>query len=113
MPTVMSEQAIEGATFAIDITFSDEDGAAVIPKAGLKWSLTDLFGNVVNNRADITIEGPASTVTIVLSGADLALPDPDDNVRVLTIEGTYDGALGTDLPLVDEARFTIVNLRGV
>jgi len=109
MPIVMDDEAIEESTFVIAVSFLDENGNAVAPNNGLKWHLTDLFGNIVNSREDVAIT-PATTVTILLMGDDLALPNRSDPLRVVTVEGTYNSSLGNDLPLKDEARFRIRNL---
>jgi len=53
---------------------------------------------------------------VVLSGDDLALSagfTGDSEKRVFTFEGTYDSALGTDLPLRDQLVFPVFNLAAV
>jgi hypothetical protein len=111
----LDEAAHEGGTFAIDVSFTDELGADVIPKAGLNWSLVKEDGvTIVNNREEVVITSPAATVTIVLSGVDLAL-DSGKLVswRYLVVEGTYDSSLGSNLPLKDHVKFPIVNIAKV
>lgn len=112
MPTTLTASAIERSTFVITASFADHAGAAVTPKT-LTWSLRNGAGEIVNGRDGVAVTPLASTVNIVLKGGDLALPDAGDPVRVLTLEGTYDSTLGTDLPLKDEVTFTIVGLGGV
>jgi len=109
MPITITETAVEESTFALELALSDEDGAPLTPKS-LTWTLTDLAGNVINERADVEITTPASTVTIVLSGTDLALPERAAPIRVVTLEGTYDSDLGNDLLLKEEVQFAIRNL---
>jgi len=116
MPTKLSEKAIEGSTFAIKTDFTakddpaDEVGTPFTPNAGLAWSLTDKYGKIVNNRIDVPLT-PAESVIILLKGGDLALSGGPTQ-RYVIVRGTYDGALGNDLPLIDEVSFQIQNLKG-
>lgn len=112
MPTTLSIKAIEEATYIITAAFTDEDGNAETPKAGLVWTLTDGNGNIVNDREDVALI-EATSIDIVLSGDDLAVLAGETQTRILLIEGTYDSALGSDLPIRDEATFEITNLTGV
>ncbi len=100
-----SDKAVEKSTFIITASFTDENGDAVIPNS-IKWTLSDSSGDIMNSREDIEILTPAATVTIVLSGLDLAIIDTDLN-RFLAIEAEYDSALGSDLPLNEELQFKI------
>lgn len=108
MPTDLTIKAIEESTYVITASFTDEDDNPVAPNAGLKWHLTDLDRNIINNREDVAIAS-ATTITVVLKGNDLALSS-DIEKRIFTIEGNYDSTLGTGLPLKDEARFDVVSL---
>jgi len=115
MPTKLLEKAVEGSTFMIRVEFNESTPAGplpVIPKAGLKWGLREKDGTVVNSRENQVIT-PAATVDITLSGNDLALSGGRPLRRYLTIEGTYDGLAGNDLPIIDEASFQIYNLVGI
>lgn len=99
-------EANEESTFIITCTFEDEDGNAVIPSS-IKWSLRNGAGTIVNSKEDQTVSSPASEIDITLSGNDL---DHDDGCdRFLTVEAVY-GA--SNLPLVDEYKFTIKDLKG-
>lgn len=111
MPTTLTADAIEQSTYVITASFTDEDGAAVTPNAGLKWHLTDKNGTHINSRQDVTIT-PASTITILLKGADLAI-DEDKTTRYLTIEGTYDSSLGSALPIKEQVQFDIIGLKAI
>lgn len=106
MATTLTTHATEQSTFVVTVKFYDEDGAAVVPTE-IKWTLTDPVGNVVNNRADVEIGTPASTVDIVLSGLDLALEGYVGPYRHLTIKATYNSTLGSGLPLREAAIFEI------
>ncbi|HEY4690298.1 MAG TPA: hypothetical protein VIK33_13365 [Anaerolineae bacterium] len=109
MPITITDTANEKSTFALELAITDENGDPLTPNT-LTWTLTDLAGNVINERAGIEIATPASTVTVVLSGDDLALPERAAPLRVVTLEGTYDSDLGNDLPLKEEVQFPIRNL---
>jgi len=100
-----SDKAVEKSTFIITANFFNEDDNAVIPN-NIKWTLSDSSGDIINFREDMTIVVPASTITIVLSGDDLAIIDTDLN-RFFTIEADYDSALGSGLPLNEELQFKI------
>lgn len=112
MPTTLSQYAVEKGTFVVRVSFTDETGTPVIPKSGLNWTLTNEAGDVVNSRSAVAIT-PGTSVNIVLSGDDLALVGVGSEDRVLTVEGTYDSSLGTDLSIKDECRFSVINLTRV
>lgn len=111
MPVTITTHAVEESTFVITASFTDEADNPVTPNAGLVWSLTDTEGNVINAREDIGLT-EATSVDIVLQGADLALNTTKASVveRVLIVEGTYDSTVGNNLPLKEEARFFIDGL---
>ena len=117
MSTKLSEKAQEGSTFAIKIDFTvkadpdDEVGTPFTPNSGLKWSLKDKDGNVINDKGDVEIDS-AESITIVLSGADLALVGGPVR-RYVTIKGTFNGVLGENLSLIGEVSFPIQNLVGM
>lgn len=116
MPTKLPEKAIEGSTFAIKTDFavktdpSDLVGTPFTPNAGLTWSLIDKDGTIVNGKIDQPLT-PAESVTIVLKGNDLALVAGPVR-RYVIVEGTFNGVLGNNLPLIDEVSFQIENLKG-
>lgn len=113
MPSTLTTRAQERSTFGIVISFIDDTGAAVTPSAAT-WSLTDGAGNVVNSRSAVAIGSLATTATIVLSGADLALLTTyQGNARYLLIEYTYTSSLGSGLPAKDQVLFYIDDLAGV
>ncbi len=112
MPTsISSPRAVEKSTVAVTAAFTDEAGADVTPNA-LTWTLSTDDGTVINERDSVVIT-PDSTVTIVLSGDDLEVFADDSGIRVLTVEGTYDSSLGSDLPLKDELHFAVDDLVNV
>lgn len=94
LTTVMKARS----TAIITVTFRDEDGQLVEPKAA-SWTLTTLAGVVVNSREDIAIDNLAHTIQIVLSGDDLKVfPGKSPQLRLLTIDAIYDSILENDLP---------------
>lgn len=110
MPTELTLHANDESTFVVTAAFTDEEGTAVTPNAGLTWSLRSAAGSIINSRSDVAITA-ASTITIVLSGDDLKYSD--GNTRYLTIEGTYNSTLGNNLSVKDEVSFLINDLIGV
>lgn len=109
MKTTLTTLAPEQGTYAVEISFTNEAGEAMTPDSGLAWSLTDRFGTVVNSRSAVDITS-ASTITIVLQGADLTVSDPNERYRLITVEGTYDSAtLGNNLPFKYEVKFKIAD----
>lgn len=117
MTTRLELKASEGSTFGIVANFveirSDIQGSSPItPNDGLTWSLKEKDGSIVNSRKDVPLVS-APSVIIVLSGADLALPGTSELRRYVTIKGSYNSLLGSNLPILDEASFQIENLVGV
>ena len=106
----------EQATKFIDLAFLDEAEAAEDAKT-LKWTLTDIFGNIINSRDQIEVANPSSEETVVLSGNDLAIfndePSASKGKRLFTAEATYDSTLGNDLLLTGEANFTVIDLTAI
>lgn len=103
----------EGSTAVISATFRDETGALVTPTS-VKWSLFDSTGAVVNSRSEVVVT-PASTVAIVLTGADLQLAGSGlvHVRRVVVIEATYNSTNGTGLTLTEQQTLDVVPLPGV
>lgn len=95
-------------TVFIQVSFTDEEAAALTPNSGLVWTLTDLAGNVINSRSAVPITA-ASTINVPLSGADLAYADGAG--RLLRIVGTYDSSLGSNLPINRQIRFEIEDVK--
>ena len=114
MPTIMTDPvAVEKSTIVITVSFTDEDGNAVSP-ATMAWSLVDKDSTVINSRDQVSISNPSSTEDIVLSGDDLAVTESKSRVaRWLVLEGTYNSDAGSGLPLKDQCRFYIDNLKKV
>lgn len=102
----------EKGHIVIDATFADENSASVIPNA-ITWTLTDKLGAVINSRNQVAVSTPATTVTILVSGDDLAISTYGATDRRLLIEWAYNSSLGNDIPDKVEVRFNIADLVAV
>lgn len=112
MPTQLSIVPTEESTLVITAAYFDEDDNAITPKTGT-WTLSDANGNVINERENVAISGLSTSNNIVLSGDDLAITVSTGFERVFTLKITYDSNYGNDLPLNQEAVFSIENLINV
>lgn len=112
MYTWLDDVANEGSTAQVTVALKDQGGVAFTPVT-LTWSLYDGGGNIVNSRSGVVLT-PASTVTVVLSGDDLAMVNEnlEKEVRTIKFEGTYDSGAYTGLPFVLPYRFFLVNVEG-
>ena len=111
MTSKLTDVVIERSTYAVELTFTDEDGASVTP-TGVRWSLTTGTGAVVNGRRSVAVAAAAGASTVVLSGADLALSQQDEReLRILTVEALYDSDSGTGLPCNQEVWFYVTPMR--
>lgn len=108
--TILTTPAEEEGTYVVNMEFRDEDNVLVSPVTGT-WTLTDLYGNVINSRTAVVIAVLDTDIDVVLSGNDLAIDDSitDDIKRRVRFKGTYNSSLGNGLALTKEAEFTITN----
>lgn len=102
-------KAEEEGTYVVDATL--RFSGATLSMTVLTWTLTDLDGNVINNRLDVALT-PAATVMVILSGPDLAIGTNGIKRQVL-LKGTYNSSLGNGLSLRKAVRFEIENLAKV
>lgn len=69
------------------------DGTAGTPTAAT-WSLTDVDGNAINSRTDVTISGLSTQNLIRLTGDDLAFQESEDGLdrvkRLVKVEFTIE-----------------------
>lgn len=114
MATISSQSPNERSTVRFTVTLTDDAGDLIMPNDDLTWTLQDMKGNVVNNRTSVALAS-ASTVVIILHGADLALDDSlyFGTMRVLKFTCTYDNSAGNGLEFADELYFTITDLKSV
>lgn len=106
MTTTLGTLITEEGTAKITYPLTDESGSAATPKTAT-WTLSTPSGVIINSLEDV-VPTLASTLTIVLSGPDLAI-GANGLDRVLTIKWTYDSSAGTDLLGNDELLFTLEN----
>jgi hypothetical protein len=106
---IIEEMADEGSSFYLQFSFYDEQipAQAFVPDT-LFWSLTDMHGNAINSRSAVTVAVPASTLSIALTGADLAILGNDIGARIITIWGTWtSGTFGANQTLLFQTQFNI------
>ena len=132
MATVSLNVLIEQGSGFISMSFTDKNGNAMTPKT-LTWTLTDMDGNVINNRNQGEVGSLASTVEVMLSGDDLKIVSGETleqtkhakgqfpsalnkylAKRICTVEGTYDDLdHGNDIPFKDSIIFPVEQLPAV
>ncbi len=120
-PTVIETTPLpESGVAFIQVDFTDEAGAAVVPNVGtIEWTLStkpilrSTAPTIVNSREQVAITS-ASTIYIPLEGADLAILVGEEGEafveRVLTVEYQYNSARGSNLDDKVQYIFTIENL---
>lgn len=104
--------AKDKSTYIVTASFKDEAGDAVVPNS-ITWTLTDINGNVINSREDVTVTTPAASVDIVLSDNDLDVTSYASSTAVLLIEAVVNLLAGNDKAVKDEVRFLIEDLVAV
>jgi len=95
----------------ITLSFLDENDE-VTPVSSLQWQLINKAGDIINERdfASNSFSGD----TVVLSGADLLLQtNLDSGERWFAVKGTYNSSAGSDLPIIGELKFTIVDVKNI
>lgn len=102
----------ERSTMSFDITVTDANGDPVSLDrlTSIRWQLSDISGNVINNRTfenGLITEGP-----VVLTDDDLAITTRSicDVKRAITVKVVYTSDLGPDLNATEEAQFIIDDL---
>lgn len=109
MPVTLDDHAKEQGSFLVNHTFLDLSGTAVTPST-ITWSLSDRDGNIINSREDESYTPSAENFNVVLEGDDLVLGDPDDNIRIVTINAVFTDPTYGAKPYIEEIRFYIDNL---
>jgi len=110
MPIKLTTAAPDRGAYLIEIDLVDFDDNAIDPIT-FTWTLTDHLGNIINERLDVNVADPGSTVQILLQGDDLAYSD--GYRRVITIYATYNSDLGLGIPIRESAEFVIDDLIAV
>lgn len=104
---VLTTPANEGSVYWVIVGFLDEDNNAMAPDVAT-WTLTDLMGNLINDREDVVISTPETEEPVELSGDDLAVDGNDVVQRIITLEGTYTSIVyGADKPFSIQIQFPI------
>jgi hypothetical protein len=110
LPRVASEQS----TYGIKLTFKDSDGVLLSASdiTSLHWWLTDTSGVVINGRSQIAVVSITNPYYVVLTNADLQILDKarGEERRVVTLKGTYNSTLGSDLVFTHAIGFSVINL---
>jgi hypothetical protein len=110
MTVELQTKATENSSYVVTVSFEDEDGDAVIPNE-ITWTLKDEdTGLVVNSRTAVSIATPAASNDILLKGDDLEPLTLTSKKLIMTVNATYDSALGTDIPLVGECFIVVETL---
>ena len=116
MPIKILKKAVEGSTFTLVVEFNEvtpDEINPIVPNSGLKWTLRDKNGGIINEKVNVPIDPPAQSIMIVLFGDDLKTFLGKTTRRYVTVEGTYNGVSGNNLPLIEECSFQIDNLVGI
>lgn len=103
----LNTTAIEGSTFIVTASFTDDDSAAVTPDTDVSWSLKKS-----SSREEVssgTATASSADVDIVISGSDLASGASTTGYHKmeLIVSTTYSSDAGVGLPLEDVLIFKI------
>ena len=96
--TVETTEVAEGSSLPILITFADPDGAVIVPDT-IAWTLSDAYGNIINNREQVAI-APSASVKVVLNTSDTAAQTGETALKLqrhFLVEYAYDSTYGNDL----------------
>lgn len=109
----LTTEAVEQSTYVIVSSFYNESGIAETPNSAT-WTLTDEYGTVINERADVAMT-PGTSVSTLLSGDDLQILSSEVSKevvnRIFSVEALYDSALQNNVPLKSSVVFQLRNLR--
>ena len=112
MPSRLTTLANERGVYIVKCDFADEDGNGVTPDS-IKWTLTDVKGNIINSRSSVSVASPATSVNIELSSDDLAVLNRRQTRRKLLIHAVADLQIGNNRDIYDECEFEISNFVGL
>lgn len=112
MPVKLERHAAEEGTYHIVATFEDEDGTDLAPTT-VNWTLSDMSGNIINARDDVSKSSPATSTTITLAGTDLTIVSGQTSERKFLIKWVYNSSYGNGLTDYEEAVFIIDDLKKV
>ena len=113
MAQMISVTPKENGTAIVTIIPKDEDGVALTFAQLIdpEWQLMRRDGTVVNDR---TFESSSMTsLEFILSGEDLEIfNDGDSRIRFISFQAKYNSTIGSNLPLIDAAKFEITSVIG-
>jgi hypothetical protein len=108
MTVIVTPTADNGSAYIVLASFTEtlSDGSVVdVTPESVVWSLTDVNGNIINGRDDVSLT-PATTVAAVCYGDDILLDDGEE--RRITFDCVYNSVeFGSNLPLSKQASFQI------
>ena len=104
----------EGGTYKISVAFATMAGVPFSPKT-CHWSLTDMVGNIINDRYQVAKVVSGTSEDFIIFGDDLMRLSADDDFRRLftvqiTFDATFDGIDYNDLPDGAQVEFSIAPL---
>ena len=110
MAIVKPVKVPEKSTVKVVVSFKDPETGASATVETAFWSLSDINGNIINNRENVEIASPADGSVIWLSGDDFSIVDTTANteLRLLAIYATYDNG-PTIVPIRQEFLFEVEN----
>jgi len=115
----ITKQVTERGTIVFHVSWKDASGELRSPSRAF-WSLTDKWGNVINDRSNIPVTSLKPQIDVVLSGDDLKISDNDLPLaengrckyaeRFFTILYYYDSDLGAELSGTTQVPFGVIDL---
>lgn len=84
--------------------FKDENNDNVTPSE-VRWSLTTPRGVIINEREHVSAT-TGTSVTVLLEGDDLQVGAYGAE-RIFLVRALYDSTLGSNIPLIEQAKFVI------
>lgn len=115
MPRIkhLDKIAQEEGTYPVKFTFKDSLRQLVSADAitSVDWWLSDMGGNVINNRSEVSVAGITNPLYIVLFGDDLQIMEKENGYeeRLVTLRGLYNSDRGAGLPFTYAISFTLLN----
>ena len=91
----LTEDVDEESTLKLTVAFTDEDDNAVVPSSAT-WTLSDHSENIIGELEDVEITPLAASVTLVLTGPDLAIGSYG-LLRQVVVKYRYTSDAGTGL----------------
>ncbi len=103
--STLSTAATNRGTYPLLLSLTDSNGDTIETDALLSatWSLTDEYGNIINDREDVDL---GDSLYVVLTGDDIDIEN--SSVRYLTVDATYNSDIyGNGLVSREQAKFLI------